>query len=44
MIGLGVFMSKANFIPREVVLVVDVAVGTALFTVSYFYYKNIFKF
>ena len=42
MIGLGIFMSKASFIPREVLLTVDATVGTALFTVSYYYYRNLF--
>ena len=42
MIGLGIFMSKSSFIPREVLLVVDSMVGTALFSASYFYYRAIF--
>ena len=43
MVGLGIFMSKTNYVSHEVIFVVDIAVGTGLFSASIFYFKAFFQ-
>ena len=43
MIGMGIFMRHASFIPKNVLLLIYVMVGTALSSASYFYFKSFFK-
>jgi hypothetical protein len=43
MIGLGIFMRKAGFIPKNILAPMYIGIGFALFTASFKYYQFLLK-